>query len=339
MDIKSALKELCRTVGVAGEEYESSAKAAEMLKKYAKSVNIDAMGNVTAFIEAEDKSAKTVMLDAHIDRIGFIVTQINEDGFVKIGAVGGPDLRIMSAQSVTIHGKEPVLGVVSALPPHVMTDHTKVAEIGEISLDTGFTKEQAEKLISQGDKVTINSEFRELSEDIISAAAIDDRAGVCAILAALDMLEGRKPGYNVAVCFSAQEETGERGAKTAAFELQPDEALAVDVSFAKTPDSDPKDTAEMGSGVMIGISAALSREMSDKLISLAEKAEIPFTREVMPSSTGTNADSIAVSRGGVKCCTLSIPIRYMHTPVETVNLKDIESTARLIFEYIGGEGK
>ena len=138
------------------------------------------------------------------------------------------------------------------------------------------------------------------------------------------------------MCFSAQEETGERGVKGAAFRLQPDEAIAVDVSFGRTPDSVPHETAVLGSGAMIGYSAALDRGMSDSLKSAAEKNGIPYTIEVMPSSTGTNADSISISRAGVKCCTVSIPIRYMHTPIETVRLSDIESAARLICEYAAG---
>lgn len=337
MDIKSTLKALTVAVGVSGAEDCAAEAAASLLKEYAPDAETDASGNVTALIKSSDPAAKTLMLDAHIDQIGFIVTYIDNDGFLKIGGCGGPDLRVLLAQSVTVHGKKAVQGVISTLPPHVSSDHTKVPEIGEISVDIGMNKEQAERIVSPGDRVTVNSSFRELSGDMVSAPSIDDRSGVCAILAALELLKGRKLKYNLAVCFSAQEETGERGVKPASFRLQPDEAIAVDVSFGRTPDSAPHETAEMGSGVMIGISAALDRGMSERLIETAERRKIPYTREVMPSSTGTNADSIAVSRGGVKCCTLSIPIRYMHTPVEAVRLCDIESTARLICEYAGGD--
>ena len=170
----------------------------------------------------------------------------------------------------------------------------------------------------------------------ISAPAVDDRSGVCTILAALDMLKGKNLAYNLAVSFSSGEEVGERGAKMTAFSVQPDEAIAVDVSFGRTPDIASNEAGVLGSGVMIGVSAALDKEMSNKLCEIAEKANIPHTREIMPSSTGTNADAIGISGKGVKCCTLSFPIRYMHTPVETVDLSDIEATARLICEYAGG---
>lgn len=334
MDIKSILKLLTAEAGVSGEEFPASKKAADILGKYARDVKIDAFGNVTGFVKSDNPDAKTLMLDAHIDRVGFIVTYIDEQGFIGVGKCGSPDMKALLAQSVTVHGKKDVLGVVSTLPPHVSKDKG-VPEIGDICIDVGLTKEQAEKVISLGDKITVNSAFRELLGNRISAPAVDDRSGVCAILAALDMLKG-KTAYNLAISFSSCEEVGERGAKMTAFSIQPDEAIAVDVSFGRTPDSSAKETAVLGSGVMIGFSAALDREMSNKLCSIAKNAGIPFTREIMPESTGTNADAIGISGKGAKCCTLSFPIRYMHTPIETVDLNDIESTAQLICKYAGG---
>lgn len=336
MDIRSTLKTLTEQIGVSGDEFAASNTAAELLKLYADDVEVDAFGNVTGIVRSPKADAKTLMLDAHIDQVGYIVTYIDEKGFISVGACGSPDVKMLLAQSVTVHGKKDVRGVVSTLPPHVRKSSGS-PEIGDISIDVGMSGEQAKAVISLGDRITVNSEYRELCEDIVSAPAIDDRSGVCAVLAALDMLEGKELAYNIAVCFSAQEETGERGAKQAAFRIQPNECIAVDVSFGRTPDSDPKDTAELGSGVMIGFSAALDKEMSGLLRSLAQKKNIPFTEEIMPGSTGTNADAVGVAGKGVKCCTLSFPIRYMHTPIECVDLNDIRSTASLICEYaLGG---
>lgn len=333
MDIKETLRLLTSAAGVSGEEFPASAVAAGLLGKYAENVKIDAFGNVTGFIRSENPAAKTLMLDAHIDRVGLVVANIDDNGFIGVGKCGSPDLRTLLAQSVTIHGKKDVFGVISTLPPHVSKDKG-VPEIGDIFIDAGFAKEEAENVISLGDKITVNSSFRELCGEQISASAVDDRSGVCAVLEALDMLE--KPAYNIAISFSACEEVGERGAKMTAFSIQPDEAIVVDVSFGNTPDGSAKSTAVLGSGVMIGFSAALDREMSEKLCKIAENSQIPFTREIMPESTGTNADAIGISGKGVKCCTLSFPIRYMHTSVETVDLRDIRAIARLICEYVGG---
>lgn len=339
-EMKSVLKSLCGCSGVSGDEFSASQAAAEMLKSYTNDVTVDSFGNVIGYIKSGKSGTKTLMLDAHIDRIGLIVAYIDDSGFLSVGACGSPDVKTLLAQSVTVHGKRDVLGIVSTLPPHVKAQKDSNApEIGNIRIDVGMTKQQAEEVVSLGDRVTVNSEFRKLSGkhgDIVSSAAIDDRSGICAIFAALDLIKGKKLAYDLAVCFTAQEETGERGAKQTAFRIQPDEAIAVDVSFGRTPDSDPKDTAELGSGVMIGFSAVLDKKMSNSLRELAVRNKIPFTCEVMPSSTGTNADSIGVSGKGVKCCTLSFPIRYMHTSIETVNLKDVEATARLICEYVCG---
>lgn len=334
-EMKMILKELCGKTGVSGDEFAASQAAAEMLRNYADEVSVDGFGNVVGFLNSSDKEAPTLMLDAHIDRVGLIVTYIDDSGFLSVGACGSPDIKTLLAQSVTVHGKRDVLGVVSTLPPHVQKD-ISAPEIGNIRIDIGLTKQQAEEVVSLGDRITVNSEFRELCGDVVSAAAIDDRSGVCAILAALDMLKGKQLAYNLAICFSAQEETGERGAKMTAFRIQPDKAIAVDVSFGRTPDSDPKETAEMNSGVMIGFSASLDKGMSNSLRQIAIREGIPFTCEVMPSSTGTNADAISASGKGVKCCTLSFPIRYMHTSIETVNLNDVAATARLICEYVSG---
>ncbi len=336
MDIKQTLRTLAEVTGVSGDEFCACDTALVLLREYAPDAEIDAFGNVTAVIDCGIEGAKTLMLDAHIDQIGMIVSYIDNGGFIKVGACGGLDMRTMLAQSVTVHCKEKLHGVICTLPPHVSSDHSKVAEVGDIAIDIGMSKEQAEKLVSLGDRVTVDSSYRQLGE-LISAPSVDDRAGVCVILRALDLLKDRKLRYNLAVCFSAQEETGERGAKQAAFRLAPDEAIVVDVSFGRTPDSAAHETAELGSGAMIGVSAVLDKAMTDRLKAAAENRNIPYTIEVMPSSTGTNADAISVSRSGVKCCTVSIPIRYMHTPIETVDIRDIEAAAQLIAAYAGGD--
>lgn len=337
MDIKQTLRTLTEVTGVSGDEFAASRVALQLLKSYAPDAEIDPFGNVTALIKCGRPDAKTLMLDAHIDQIGMIVTYVDDSGFIKAGACGGLDMRTMLAQTVVVHGKNDVYGVISTLPPHVYTDHSKVPEVGELCIDIGMNKEDTENLISLGDRITVRSQFRTLSDNVVSAPSVDDRSGVCAILAALDMLLEKPLAYDIAVCFTAQEETGERGAKQVAARVEADEAIIVDVSFGATPDSDAHETAALGSGAMIGVSAVLDRGMTERLKKIAFDNEIPYTVEVMPSSTGTNADAISVSRGGVKCCTLSIPIRYMHTPIETVDICDIEAVAKLICSYAGGE--
>ena len=168
----------------------------------------------------------------------------------------------------------------------------------------------------------------------ITGGALDDRCGVAAILLALDKLKGEALRYNVAVNFSTQEELGERGAKIGAFTLNPDIALAVDVSFAMAQGENEKKCGYLGKGPMIGVSPSLSRNVTNELMRAAENSGIAYQTEVMNGLTSTNADRYSVSRGGAETCTVSIPLRNMHTPVEVIDLEDVKLTADLIAAYI-----
>lgn len=334
MEIKEILKKLTSETGVSGDEFPASRVAAELLKQYTDDVTIDEFGDVVGFIKSDNPDAKTLMLDAHIDRVGMIVTYIDKDGFLNVNSSGGADEKTMLAQSVTVHGKKDIPGVVCTLPPHVAKEKGEAPEITDIRIDVGMSKEQAEQVISLGDLITVNSCFRELQDNIVSTPGLDDRSGVCVLLAAVDKLGGKKPAYNVAVCFTVGEEVGGSGARHAAFRIQPDEAIAADVSFGRTPDSKTCDTVPLGSGAMIGFSPTLNKDMSNRLKSIAAEKKIPFTVEVMSRTTGTNADPIGISGKGVKCATVSFPIRYMHTSIETMDIRDIDAAAELICEYM-----
>ncbi len=339
MNVKEQLKALCSIDGVSGNEYSASQLALGMLKEYTDNCYIDKFGNVIGHIGECDGCRQTVLLDAHIDRIGFIVTYITDDGFIKVSRCGGVDRRVLAAQTVTIHGKENIKGVISVLPPHVKKDSDKVPQIDELVIDTGYSKEQLSQLIELGDTVTVDSIPVDLLGDRISASAIDDRAGVICILYALELLKNKRTRFNIDVSFSVQEETGERGAKMVGFNLEPDICLEMDVSFAATPDSDRQKCGVMCNGTMIGVAPSLSRRLSDELIKISRDNNLPFQYEVMSGETGTNADAIGVAKGGTECCTLSIPLKYMHTPIEVVDIEDIKTIGRLIALYAVKEGE
>ena len=171
----------------------------------------------------------------------------------------------------------------------------------------------------------------------MSSKGLDDRAGIAAILHCLRKIEG-KPSVNIAVAFCVQEELGCRGVTPAARKLQPDSAIVTDVSFALTPDADPRKCGKLGKGVMIGVSPILSTTMTDRLLELAKEQEIPYQYEVMGGSTGTDADRVTVSLMGVPTALLSIPQRYMHTPIETVDVRDIATVGDLMTAYIAKGG-
>lgn len=335
MDIKDILAQLVSVSGVSGAENEAAQKAAELAGEYGE-VRIDE-GSHNVFVKRTgfDDSKPTVLLDAHIDEIGMIVTYITDDGFLKVSGCGGLDNRVLLAQQVTVCGKKKLTGFVTSTPPHLEKDSSKAPDIGEIYIDIGFTsKAEAAEYVSLGDRVLIENQLAELINGRVTSKAIDDRAGCAAVLRTLDLLIGKKLGCNVAAVFSSQEEVGERGAKTAAFDIDPDMAMIVDVSFAKTHSESDEDCGIMGKGPMIGIAPSLSSKMSDELIKIAEETAISYQIEVMSGRTGTNADAIGLTKGGVAAVTVSIPEKHMHTPVEIVDIADIENTAKLMAEYL-----
>ncbi len=333
MNTKEMIFELINAVGVSGEEFSASAVAEKMLSQYCMT-QTDFFGNVIGYLDEPDKTKPTLLLDAHIDEIGFIVTYITDEGFLKVSNCGGIDRRLLLAQQVTVFGKENVTGVVTSTPPHLEDDDKKVPKIDDIYIDTGLTKEECEKVISLGDRVIIKNSPQCLWGDRITGKSLDDRCGVAVILKALEMVKGKNLPVNVAVCFSAQEETGEKGAKISSFKIKPDYAVAIDVSFALTKDDDEHKCGKLSKGPMIGIAPSLCRDFSNLLIEIAKSENIPYQLEVMNGETGTNADCIGVSQNGVKTVTLSIPLKYMHTPVEVISLSDIDNSAKLVAKLL-----
>lgn len=335
METKNILKALCNTKGVSGNEKNACDTALDFLREYCPDAYIKnscVIGTFGEFIPER----KTVLLDAHIDQIGLILTYITDEGFIKFDSVGGIDIRLLPAQQVEIHGRKNIKGIVCSVPPHLLHGGSDVPEIASLAIDTGYSKAELEKLVSQGDFISFCGEFEELIGDRVTGLALDDRCGVAAILHALRILGNKKLNCNVKILFSSQEELGERGAKISAFDINPDIAIAVDVSFGYVAGEDEYKCGKLEKGAMIGISPSLSREISDALIKTAEINDIPYQIEVMSGLTSTNADQFSVNRSGAKACTVSVPLKYMHTPVEIISMKDVEFTGQLIAEYLKG---
>lgn len=336
MDLEKTIMSLADRDGVSGDEKAAAELALTYLKEYTDDCFIK---NNNVIGRLGTKGGKPhVLVDAHIDRIGMVVTYITEDGFLKVSNCGGLDRRLLFAQQVTVLGKKPVTGIICSMPPHLEKDESKVPEMEDICIDIGMTKAQAEQAVSLGDKIVFSAHCQKMLGDKITGAALDDRSGVVAVLRALELVKDDNLQCEVTVLFSAQEEVGERGAKIAAYEINPDVAIAVDVSFALTADDKEEKCGKMGKGCMIGFSPVLDRELSEKMKELAEKNSLPYQVEVMAGETGTNADRFSVNKVGAKAVTLSIPLKYMHTPVEVISLSDVENTARLIAAYLKEAG-
>ncbi|MBS6313966.1 MAG: M42 family peptidase [Ruminococcus sp.] len=333
LELKNVIFDLSSADGVSGEESCAAQYALKYLKNYTDDCFIK-NGNVIGNFGNRKNGTPHILIDAHIDQVGLIVTNIYESGFIGFSNVGGIDRRLLPAQQVCIHGKKKLAGVVCSTPPHLSGSDNKINKIEDFYIDTGMSFEAVSNIVEPGDRITFASMPKELLNDRITGPALDDRSGVASILYALELLRNQKYECSFSVTFSAQEELGERGAKIAAFDIDPDIALAVDVSFAYCLGDREYECGKMGQGPMIGISPSLSREISDKLIEISKNENIPYQLEVMNGLTSTNADQFSVNRTGCKACTVSIPLKYMHTPSEIIQIDDVENTGRLIAAYI-----
>ncbi len=328
MEIKELLFNLSERDGV-GNITEAGNFAFEILSKYTVSESRDNL-TVIGFLKGE--SDYTIMLDAHIDQIAMVVTDIDDNGFLTVDNAGGLDIRSLPSRQVTIHGKEKINAVFCSTPPHLASGEFEYTAISKLKIDT-LLGEKAKDIISVGDYVTFSNKPFEMGR-LLCGRSLDNRSSVACVLELAKRLQGETLPCNVAFVLSDGEELGLRGIRTASFKVNPDEAIAIDVSFGDGPDISSEECGSLGKGGMIGISPALCKNLSQKLISIAKENKIPYQLEVMGETTGTNADMIAVSREGVKTATLSIPLRNMHSEVETLNINDLYSVCDLLEKYI-----
>lgn len=329
------LKTLCPATGVSGDEADA-AKAAEKLLSPLGRVEHTPLGSVLCYVPPVKAGLPRVMLVAHLDQVGLMVTRITDKGFLKVAACGGPDRRTLAGARVTVHTaccKLP--GVVVATPPHLSDGKTKTAKPEQLSVDIGLSAEAAREKVALGDRIVLDGVLEPLFSDRVCSAALDDRAGCAAVIRAAELLKKTEKA-EIIVALVSQEEVGSSGAATSAFAVAPDFAFVVDVSMGLTPDEKAEACGEMGKGPMIGVAPILDRRLSLRLTETAKRANIPWQIEVMASRTGTDADAIAVSGKGVRAALVSIPLRFMHTPGEVVSLSDVENTAKLIAETVGG---
>lgn len=329
MDIKKVLFELSEKdcIGHIREAYDA---ALTVLGKYAE-IKMSSDLGVIGFLKG--KSDYTILLDAHIDQVGMIVTDVDNEGFLSLSNSGGIDIRALPARQVTVHGKTKIPAVFCSTPPHLANGETEYTDISKIKLDTGLGS-KAKEIVSVGDYVTFAEKPVELAGDFVTGRSFDDRSAVAVLLEVAERLSGKELPCCVEILLSAGEELGMRGAKASAYTAEPNEAIAVDVSFGNAPGISEDECGVLGKGPMIGVSPVLDRKMSDRLTDTAKENGIEYQLEAMGGRTGTNADVISVSRGGVKTCTVSIPLRNMHTENEVISISDLYSVCDLLEKYI-----
>lgn len=334
--MKELLLQLCAPAGVSGAEKPAAQEAAEALSAFAQ-VHTDASGNVIGEIAGHGPH---ILLDAHIDQVGMVVTGVDAEGFLRIDKCGGIDIRTLAGHEVTVWGREPLYGVVCSTPPHLSKQEDQsITDITEMAIDIGLSAEAAREKVHPGDRVTLRRSPKKLLGGQISSPSLDDRAGVAAVLRCLALLQEQKADCRLTVVFSTQEEVGGGSAGCASFAARAEEGIAVDVSFAMTPDAPRHKCAQLGKGTMIGIAPTLNAAMSRQLEEIARKEGISYQTEVMNGKTGTNADEMAAAGAGMRMGVLSIPLRYMHMGIEVIDPQDVESTAWLLAAYILERGR
>ena len=326
--IAAAAKKLCEAPGPSGRECAAYAAAKELLSPMGE-VKRTPLGSLLCCVNEGKEGAPHLLLEAHLDQIGFIVTRV-EEGFLRFSKIGGIDARWLPATPVVIHaaaGDYP--GIITSVPPHLAGDGSDHSiKIENLLIDTGFTAETAAKLFAPGDIVTFAAKPVELQNKRLAGPALDDRIGCAAVIAAAEEIAAEKPDCRVTVLLSSMEEVGGQGAETGGFTTQPDYAIAVDVSFGDGFGCAPEKTSPLGGGTMLGYAPTLNRDFTLKLKKLENN--IPLQHEPMGGRTGTDADELATAGRGIKMALLSIPLRSMHTVAETIDPEDAANTARLM---------
>jgi endoglucanase len=332
------LKKLLSTPSPSGKEGAAAGVWREEARRFAE-VRGDRMGNSFATLNAG--GAPRVMLSGHIDEIGLMITHIDDQGFLHFTGVGGWDPQVLVGQRVRIQtGRGDVPGVIGKKAIHVMEaeERKKVSEIKNLWIDIGAKDgDGAKGMVRVGDVGVLDQDLVELPNDRVASRSLDNRMGAFVVLEALRLLSEEGIAAEVVAVASVQEEIGLYGARGAAFGLDPDAAIAVDVTHATdTPGISKNEHGDhpLGSGPVIARASVLSPIVTDGLIAAAEEADIAYTLEADSRSTGTDADAIHFSRAGIATGLVSCPNRYMHSPNEVVELGDLENCARLISAYV-----
>ena len=335
--MKELLKMLSDMRGISGFEYRISDKIADMFAPFSDEVKIDTLGNVIAVKRCGRKDAKSIMIEAHMDEIGLMVRDIDENGFIGFVNIGGVDNRILPASEVVVHAKRNLAGVIGAKPPHLQApgEANKSAKIEDMTIDVGMSADEVKELVSVGDSVTLAQSCGELLGGRYSGKSMDDRASVAALIKTFMNLTKIKTDVDVYAVAAVCEEVGGRGAKTAGFEIMPDMAIAIDVTHGITPDNS-KNAFELGSGAAISKGPNIHPALAKRLIDTAKSGNIKYTVEIEGGDTGTDAWILQVVGNGIPTALLSIPLRYMHTSVETLDIADAEAVCELLTRFIAG---
>lgn len=328
--IKGILNSLLNSFSVSGHELFGKGAVEKIADGAFDEVKADNMGTITLVKRSKRKDAKKLLIDAHYDTVGMMVKKVNKNGFLSFVPVGGLDTNVLPSCEVVVHGKEDVYGIITSTPPHLRTGGLKSPKMDELYIDTGYSTDKIKELVSIGDPVTYLQRIDYIASDCVTASGLDDKACLAAIIDATIKMDREKMEYDVYLTASAQEETGKAGVARVAFDIEPDFAIVTDVNFANTDTEPSFDMIEMGKGASIDLSAVTNRHLTKSVMKHLTKEQIPYQVVCEPAYTGTNTESVSISGCGVPTLLMSIPLKSMHTPSETVSLRDIKSLSDIL---------
>lgn len=332
--LKQLIISLCSVSSVSGFEKRASEKVKELCSEGFDEFYSDSVGNCTLVKRCGRENAPRVLVDAHLDEVGMIVSCICDGGFLRVTNMGGIDVSILQAADVMIYGNEILRGVIGSTPPHLKKSDD-LPKPNELLVDVGLPKEKLEELVPLGTPVGFAPVYTELLGEKLCGKAFDDKAcGACAVFAVANT-----PRENLAadvyVTLSAMEETSRLGGVSAStFAIDPDYAMTIDVGFARTPGTKDLETSKMGEGISITASASTHRVLTQLCDKLCDKHEIPYTVLASPMGTGTNATSVNLVGLGIPVVDVGLPLASMHTYVEVISLTDALTLCDLVSKFI-----
>jgi len=335
---KEFLKRLSEASGVSGYEAGVRERVREEFSPCSDEIQVDTMGNLIALKRGEGPPGvprRRIMLAGHMDEIGLLVS-LMEKGFLRFTTVGGFDLRVLPGQEVVVHGRRDLPGIIGMRPPHVVSaeEREQTVPLEQLFIDVGLSEEELGRWVRVGDVVTVQRQFTELSGNLAAGKGFDDRAAVVCIANCLQHLTTLKHSWDVYAVATVQEETGLKGAITSTFGLTPDIGIAIDVGHGNMLGVPEVDTVNVGGGPAIGLGPNIHPSMYSRLVEVARANEIAYQVDPLPGASGTDAWAMQVTREGLPTALVSIPLRYMHTSVETLALKDLDRIGRLLSLFI-----
>jgi len=335
-DLLDLLNKMLTAPGLSGFESPIREIIREAWQPLTDELSVSKIGSLHGLKKGQgDAPRKRVLVSAHMDAIGMMVTTI-QDEFIRITEVGGIDHRILPGQPVVVHGREDLPGIVVQPPGFLLPDSVGdgPVDMKYLLVDVGLHPDEVAEKVRIGDTVSYAQEPLELTGEALAGHTLDNRVSVAATTLCLETLQNRFHNWDVWAVASAQEEETLGGALTSPFEIRPDIAIVIDVCFAKGPGSSDWRSLPFGEGVGLGYGPNIHPALYDAFEKKAKELEIPYKRDLMPKMSGTDAMAVQIVAEGIPCAVLGIPLRYMHTPVETVSLKDIRRAGRLMAEFI-----